>query len=231
MEANAAGDKNKAYADFLDTYGPEQVFAIIKSTTGYEPTNLPTYNMIKNDPSVVQKYADIYGYLYPNGELSKVLFQYQKERGAFGKMSAKEVMDKAVNVLYAASTDRLMTRSVGEGWSASQYQDAKDALTKSYNLSGRVQPQYDTQWKERSFAQIRLASEDPKLADSSALIAARAYLDLRDQAIAASGMKTLANKGSEPQRTWLANEALRLMTKYPDFQKLFYGVFKKELEG
>jgi hypothetical protein len=231
MEANAAGDKNKAYTDFLDTYGPEQVFAIIKSTTGYEPTNLPTYNMIKNDPSVVQRYADIYGYLYPNGELSKVLFQYQKERGAFAKMSAKEVMDKAVNVLYAASTDRLMTRSVGEGWSASQYQEAKDALTKSYNMSGRVQPQYDTQWKERSFAQIRLASEDPKLADSSALIAARAYLDLRDQAIAASGMKTLANKASEPQRAWLSNEALRLITKYPDFQKLFYGVFKKELEG
>ena len=231
MEANAAGDKNKAYADFLDTYGPEQVFAIIKSTTGYEPTNLPTYNMIKNDPSVVQKYADIYGYLYPNGELSKVLFQYQKERGAFAKMSAKDVMDKAVNVLYAASMDRLMTRSVGEGWSASQYQEAKDALTKSYNLSGRVQPEYDTQWKERSFAQIRLASEDPKLADSSALIAARAYLDLRDQAIAASGMKTLANKASEPQRAWLSSEALRLMTKYPDFQKLFYGVFKKELEG
>ena len=231
MEANAGGDKNKAYVDFLDTYGPEQIFAIIKSTTGYEPTNLPTYNLIKNDPSVLQKYADIYGYLYPNGELSKVLFQYQKERGAFSKMSAKDIMDKAVNILYAASTDRLMTRSIGEGWSASQYQDAKDDLTKSYNMSGRVQPEYDTQWKERSFAQIRLASEDPNLADSSALIAARAYLDLRDQAIAASGMKTLANKASEPQRAWLANEALRLMTKYPDFQKLFYGVFKKELEG
>jgi hypothetical protein len=231
IESAAGGDKPKAYVDFLDTYGPEQVFAIIKSTTGYEPTNLPTYNMIKNDPTVVQKYADVYGYLYPNGELSKVLYQYQKERGAFGRMSAKEVMDKAVNILYTASKERLMTRSVGEGWTSTQYQDALTDLTKSYNLSGRVQPEYDTQWKERAFAQIRLASEDPKLADSSALIAARAYLDLRDEAITASGMKTLANKASAPQRAWLSSEALRLITKYPDFQKIFYGVFKKELEG
>lgn len=231
IESAAGGDKPKAYVDFLDTYGPEQVFAIIKSTTGYEPTNLPTYNMIKNDPTVVQKYADVYGYLYPNGELSKVLYQYQKERGAFGRMSAKEIMDKAVNILYTASKERLMTRSVGEGWTSTQYQDALTDLTKSYNLSGRVQPEYDTQWRERAFAQIRLASEDPKLADSSALIAARAYLDLREEAIAASGMKTLANKASAPQRAWLSSEALRLITKYPDFQKIFYGVFKKELEG
>lgn len=231
IEAAAGGDKSKAYVDFLDTYGPEQVFAIIKSTTGYEPTNLPTYNMIKNDPTVVQKYADVYGYLYPNGELSKVLYQFQKERGGFGRLSAKEIMDKAVNVLYTASKERLMTRSVGEGWTSTQYQDALSDLTKSYNLSGRVQPEYDTQWRERAFAQIKLASEDPKLADSSALIAARAYLDLREDAIAASGMKTLANKASAPQRAWLANEALRLITKYPDFQKIFYGVFKKELEG
>jgi hypothetical protein len=231
IEAAADGDKTKAYVDFLDTYGPEQVFAIIKSTTGYEPTNLPTYNMIKQDPSVVQKYADIYGYLYPNGELSKVLYQYQKERGAFAKMSAKEIMDKAVNILYSASKDRLMTRSVGEGWTANQYQEAVDNLTQSYNASGRVVPQYDTQWKERSIAQIILASEDPKLADSSALIASRAYIDLRQQAIDASGMKSLNNNASAPQREWLSKEALRLITKYPDFQKIFYGVFRKELEG
>jgi hypothetical protein len=231
IESAAGGDKSKAYVDFLDTYGPEQVFAIIRSTTGYEPTNLPTYNMIKNDPTVVQKYADVYGYLYPNGELSKVLYQFQKERGGFSRLSAKQIMDKAVNILYTASKERLMTRSVGEGWTSTQYQDALSDLTKSYNLSGRVQPEYDTQWRERAFAQIKLASEDPKLADSSALIAARAYLDLREDAITASGMKTLANKASAPQRAWLANEALRLITKYPDFQKIFYGVFKKELEG
>lgn len=231
IETQAGGDKAKAYVDFLDTYGPEQVFAIIKSTTGYEPTNLPTYNMIKNDPTVVQKYADVYGYLYPNGELSKVLYQFQKERGGFGRLSAKQIMDKAVNILYTASKERLMTRSVGEGWTSTQFDEALSDLTKSYNLSGRVQPEYDTQWRERAFAQIKLASEDPNLADSSALIAARAYLDLREDAIAASGMKTLSNKASAPQRAWLANEALRLISKYPDFQKIFYGVFKKELEG
>lgn len=231
IEAAAGGDKAKAYADFLDTYGPEQVFALIKSTTGYEPTNLPTYNMIKEDPSVIDKYPDVYGYFYPNGELSAVLYRYQKERGAVGnRQTAREVLDKAVNILYTASKDRLMTRSIGEGWSASEYSDALSSLTDSYTKYGRKAPEYDTAWKERAIAQIELAADDTNLADSGALIAAKAYILMRQDAITASGMKTLDNKASAPQRAWLAQEALRLLNKYPDFQKIFYGVFKKELE-
>jgi hypothetical protein len=73
--------------------------------------------------------------------------------------------------------------------------------------------------------------KDETLVDSDALAGARAYLIQRDKAIKASGMKTLKNKASEPQREWLANEALNLLKKYPDFQKIFYTYFKNELEG
>ena len=234
IEANAGGDKAKAYSDFLDTYGPEQVFAIIRSTTGYEPTNLPTYNLIKQDPSVVDKYSDVYGYLYPNGELSKVLYKYQKERGGMTKLTASQVMDKAVNILYAASSDRVKTRAMAEGWSSSQLDEAISNLNSAYTASGRVVPKYDTQWRERAIAQLNLAAEDPKLADSSALIAAKTYMIQRDKALTAlksAGYKTLNNQASEPQRAWLAEEAAKLIEKYPEFQKIFYGIFKKELEG
>lgn len=234
MEVSSGGDKAKAYSDFLDTYGPEQVFAIIRSTTGYEPTNLPTYNLIKQDPSVVDKYSDVYGYLYPNGELSKVLYKYQKERGGMNKLTASQVMEKAVNILYAASSDRVRTRAMAEGWSSSQLDDAISNLNASYTASGRVVPKYDTQWRERAIAQLNLAAEDPRIADSSALIAAKTYMIQRDKALAAlksAGFKTLKSQTSEPQRAWLADEALKLIKKYPEFQKIFYGIFKKELEG
>lgn len=231
FEVAAGGDRARAYTDFLDTYGPEQVFALIKSTTGYEPTNLPTYSMVKEDPSVLDKYPDVYGYLYPNGELSAVLYRFQKERGAVGKRkSARDVMDEAVNILYIASKERLRTRSIGEGWKSGQFEESLASLTDSYTKFGRKVPEYDTQFRERAIAQIELASQDPNLADSGALIAATAYVMMRREAIAASGMKGLDSKASAPQRAFLAEQALRLLNKYPDFQKIFYGIFKKELE-
>lgn len=227
----AASSKGQAYVDFLDTYGPEQVFAIIKSTTGFEPTNLPTYSMIKEDPQVLDLYPEVYGYFYPNGELSKVLYQYQQSRTNPQRKSAKEVMNTATNILYTAAKERMATRSVGENWSAEQYTEAKKNLDAAYTTAGLVIPLKDTQWQDRAIAQVIAAADDPKLADSGALIAARTYITQRQKAIDASGMTTLGNKASEPQRVWLGEEALRLIKKYPDFQKIFYGIFKDELKG
>jgi hypothetical protein len=231
LEVAAGGDKNQAYADFLDLYGPEQIFAITRTTTGYEPTNLPTYAMIKENPEVLTKYKDVYGYFYPNGELSKVLYEFQQQRGKFGKLTAQQIMDKATNIRYAAAKDRLQTRAVAQGWSSQQQTDAIKSLTDAYNVRGRVVPLMDTQWKDRAIAQLRKAVDDPMLAESDALSGVKAYLVQRDKALAAAGTKTLKAAAASAQREWLAGEALNLITKYPDFQKVYYGIFKRELEG
>jgi hypothetical protein len=231
MEVAAGGDRTKAYADFLDTYGPEQVFAITKVTTGYEPTNLATYALIKRDPSVLTKYKDSYGYFYPNGELSMVLYEFQQQRGSFNKLSAQKIMDKATNIRYSAAKDRMETRAVGEGWSSSQHATALAAIDDTYNRRGLIKPLRDTQWFDRVIVQLESAVNDPGLADSDVITGARAYLVQRNKALAAAGTKTLKNKASARQREWLASEAKTLIEKYPDFQKIFYGVFKRELEG
>jgi hypothetical protein len=230
LEVAAGGDRTKAYADFLDLYGPEQIFAITKVTTGYEPTNLATYSLIKKDPSVINTYSDVYGYFYPNGQLSMVLYEFQKQRGTFSKLSAKQIMEKATNIRYAAAKDRLNTRSVGEGWSSAQHASALKALTDTFNARGLVVPPHDTQWKDRVIVQLKRAVDDPALSDSDALSGVRAYLIQRDKALEAAGT-TFKAKSSIPQREWLAAEAKTLIEKYPDFQKIFYGVFKRELEG
>lgn len=233
MEVAAAGNKSEAYGQFLDTYGPEQVFAIVRTTTGYEPTNLPTYVMLRKNPEVLDLYPDVYGYFYPNGELSKVLYQFQKDKGTYAKMSAKEIMDKVTNIRYSAALDRLRTRSVGEGWSSAQFQAMKDQLSEKYNQRGRVAPQIDTQWFDRAVNQLKLAANDENLNTSDAMFGIRAYLVQRDKALEAvksAGYKTLDTKAAVAQRTWLAGEAEKLIQKYPDFQKVFYGIFKQELE-
>jgi hypothetical protein len=231
LEKEAGSNKNKAYADFLDTYGPEQVFAIVRTTTGFEPTNLPTYNLIRKDPSVLDKYPDIYGTFYPNGELSQVLYKFQQMQGNFTKMSTADIMAEATRVRYKAAKDRLMSRSVGEGWEKSQYDEALKSLNESYTSRNYDPGKVDFGWQDRAITQLKLAVNDDTLVDSDALAGARAYLIQRDKALEASGMKTLNNQASAPQREWLATEALNLLKKYPDFQKIFYTYFKNELEG
>jgi hypothetical protein len=231
IEKSVGDNKDKAYGQFIDTYGPEQIFAIIRTTTGYEPTNLPTYALIRKDPSVIDKYPDVYGTFYPNGELSQVLYKFQQMQGTFGKMSARDIMKAATEIRYKAAKDRLQARSVAEGWSASMYDEQKTALTESYYARGYDPDKIDYAWRDKAIAQLKRAVDDESLIESESLMGARAYLVQRDKALAASGMKTFKNQASEPQREWLANEAKKLLAKYPDFQKIFYSYFKSELEG
>lgn len=230
MEVAAGSNKNQAYADFLDTYGPEQIFAILRTTTGYEPTNLPTYNLISNNPSVLNKYPDVYGTFYPNGELSQVLYKYQQARGSFSKMSAKEIMQQATQVRYYAALDRLRSRSIGEGWTPDQYKSAQTALSETFKMRD-LSYTTDTGKQDRIISQLRAAAVDEKLADSDAIVGLRDYLYLRDKALDASGMKTLQNVASEPQRIWLAEQAQKILDSHPEFQKMYYSYFMKELEG
>lgn len=234
IEANSGGDKANAYGQFLDTYGPEQVFAIIRTTTGYEPTNLPTYVMLRENPGVLDSYPNTYGYFYPNGELSKVLYQFQQQRGTYGKLSAKEIMAKATNIRYSAALDRLRTRSIGEGWTSSQFDAMKSQLDDKYAQRNKQSGKIDLEWFDTAVRELKAASQDESLNSSTAMNGIRAYLVQRDKAIAALnqvGLKTLSSDAAMPQRTWLANEALQLIKKYPEFQKVFYGIFKQELEG
>jgi hypothetical protein len=222
-------NQNKSYADFLDIYGPEQVFAIISATTG-GPTNLLTYKLIQRDPSVIDDYKDTYGYFYPNGGFSQELYSYQLRNDKRERLTAQEILDKATNIRFYAAKDRLLTRSVSEGWDSKRFSGALADLGDSYQIRNRTTT-FDATKQPRILAQLTKASTDPRFIDSDAVNGLRDYLLLRNKALTASGRKTLKNESSLPQREWLANEALKLVIKYPDFQKIYYSFFKKELEG
>jgi hypothetical protein len=229
LEQANGSNRNKAYADFLDLYGPEQVFAIISATSG-GPNNLYTYDLIQRDPSVVNEYSDVYGYFYPNGGFSQELYRWQLRNKSRERLSAQEVLEKATNVRYYAAKDRLLTRSVGEGWDSKRTEKALSELGDSYELRNR-KVIFDATKEPRILAQLTKAAYDERFIDSDAVNGLRDYLHLREKAITASGRVSLKNQSSLPQREWLAEEALKLIQKYPDFQKLYYSFFKKELEG
>ena len=237
LEKKYSGDSYKAYADFLDLYGPEQVFALISSWSGPNgtstpPSNLLTYHMILRDPSVVDKYSNVYGYFYPNGGFSMELFKWNQRKGRSELLTTEQIMDKATNLRFNAAKDRLLTRSVSEEWTSQQTTAALSNLADSYNLMGR-KVVYDATKDDRVFNQLREAVKDERFLDSEAVAGMRDYLYLRDKTLELNGKKpndSLATKGFEAQRTYLAQQALDIIKRNPDFQKIFYSFFKKELE-
>lgn len=231
LEVRAGGDRAKAYKDFFDLYGPNYVFAIIATSTG-APTNLYTYEMIKKDPDVVDRYPDIYGYAYPGGGYSQELYRWQRRVGNKERLSTEDLMKRATMLRFQAAKDTLLTRSVAEGWSSDQFEEASRNLTNSFaeaGLSYKSDPYRDKRIK----SQLMNMALDDRFDDSDAVQGLRDYLYLREQAVAASGSETdsLATKGALPQRQWLAAQAKDILSRHPDFQNMFYAFFKKELEA
>lgn len=229
IEISNGSNRNKSYADFLDLYGPEQVFAIISATSG-GPNNLYTYDLIQRDPSVVNEYPNVYGYFYPNGGFSQELYRWQLRNKKRERLSSEEILEKATNVRYYAARDRLLARSVGEEWDSKRTEQGLKDLNSSYLLRNRT-TFYDATKEPKIFEQLTRAAYDERFIDSDAVNGLRDYLHLREKAKTASGRVTLKNQSSQPQREWLAQEALKLIQKYPDFQKIYYSFLKKELEG
>lgn len=232
LEVAAGGDRNKAYADFLDLYGPNYIFAIIGYSSG-TPTNLMSYELLRDNPDVADKYPDTYGYIYPGGGLSQEMMRWEKKRGNRVVLTKNEIIEKVTRIRYFAAKDRLMTRSAVEGWTKDQYDEALSNLGASYAARGlSITADYFKDARIKS--QLNAILEDERFLDSDAVQGLRDYMYLRKVALERAGRdpdSTLAVKGAETQRIWLAGEANRILASNPEFQKFFYAFFKSELEG
>ena len=230
IEVNTA-DRNQAYAEFFNMFGPEAVFSIISTSTG-APTNLYTYELILDDPSVVDDYPTTYGYIYPNGGYSAELYRWQRKMGNKEKFDPEELKNRAVSLLYYAAKDRLMTRATAEGWPIEQYDEANSNLKETF-IDARITQEGDYYKQEKIKAELIKLANDDRFEDSDAVLGLRDYLYLRQAALNNAGITSdnLARKDAEASRAWLANEAKKIIERYPDFHKLFYAFFKKELKG
>jgi len=232
IQQNNGSNINKSYADFLDLYGPEQIFSIISATSG-GPNNLATYQMIMRDPSVVDQYKETYGYFYPNGGYSQELYRWQMRTNRRERLTSQEIVQKATNIRYYAAKDRLLTKSVGEGWDSKRTEAALSNLSESYIGIGR-EVVFDATKEPRILEQLKKATTDERFQDSDAVVGLTDYLYLRDKTLAAAGKDakgTLKSQGTIAQREFLAKQALEIIKQHPDFQKIYYSFFKKELEG
>jgi hypothetical protein len=238
LEQAAGGDKQKAYADFLDLYGPEQIFVLVNTWSGKDgkfspPDNLYTYKLLLENPGIDKEYPEIYGYLYPNGGLSMQLRKWNEISGKSERLSTQQIIDRATQIRYAAAKDRLLTRSVAERWSSKYTDTAISNLRNSFVTIGLKQDSFDFTREDRTLNELRRATQDNRFLNSESVAGIRDYLALRDRVLEVNGKKpndSLKTKGFESQRTFLAEQALEIIKRNPEFQKIFYAFFKYELE-
>ncbi len=231
LEVESGGNFNKAYNDFFNMYGPETIFAIINTSAG-APTNLMTYELLKRNPEVLDVYPDTYGYAYPTGGFSAELYRWQRRAGNKDKFTPQELMQRATSIRYYAANDRLLTRLAAGDITEAEYDEAKKYLTDSFAAAG-LSVEQDPYKQKRVREQLRRMADDDRFNDSDAVQGLRDYLYLRDAALNAAGITndSLAKKSALPQRTWLAEQAKKILERNPEFYKFYYTFFKKELEG
>ena len=142
-------------------------------------------------------------------------------------------MEKATKLRYYAARERLLTKSIGEEWTSTKTSAALSNLSDSFNLIGKKSFS-DASKDDRILNQLRQATQDKRFLDSEAVAGIRDYLYLRDKTLEKNGKKpndSLALKGFENQRAYLAEQALDIIKRNPEFQKVFYYFFKRELEA
>jgi hypothetical protein len=115
------------------------------------------------NPGIDKEYPDIYGLLYPNGGLSTQLRKWNEISGKSVRLSTQQIIDRATQIRYAAAKDRLLTRSVAEGWTSKYTAAASSNLRDSFVTIGLKQDSFDFTKEDRTLNQLRKAAQDKKV--------------------------------------------------------------------
>ena len=233
LEANN-GNYNTTVGDFLDLYGASAVFAIISSSTGQGPSNWESYQFVTKNPDIVQKYGDIWGYVYPGGGLSQEMYKWNLVNNTKKKLNPTEILQKANNTRYYAALDRLLLKVDNNELDKEGFKEAKNYLKAS--MGGGPKDNSDYNKFSRVIYQLKTLTEDKRFIDIPATKALRDYMYLRDKALANLGKVStdkMLGTGEEvmAQRAWLSEQAVWIIQDNPEFQKIFYQFFANELEG
>lgn len=230
MLENNDGDYNKAWYDFLNTYGASQAFAIISSSAGNGPSNWDSYQFVVDNPDVATRYKDVWGYVMPGGGLSTEMYKWNVVHDTKKRLSSKEILEKVNNQRYYAVRDALMTRVDSGEFDKNQYSDALSAVKQT--MGGGPVTEFDPNKRGKIIRQLNELIGDERFADIPSVAALRNYMAIRQQILTTLGKKEFTGAQNEQSaRDFLAAQAEWIVKDYPDFQKMFYGFFANELEG
>jgi hypothetical protein len=236
LNTTRKSDYYGAVRDTLDTYGVNNIYALITNTKGGSAPTNEAYQFLSKNPDVANKYPDVFTLFFPGGGFSQALYQQQIKSGQRAKLSAPQIEQQANYMLYMMAKDQVDVNYADDPQGKS---DAMTNLKEQFGgvaptkvvagLSGRV-----ANPEQYMINQVQKALKEPAFAKTLAGQATIDYLYVRDQALqdmAAMGRKTFKNSDMADWRQQLRDYADQINKHYNGaFATMFQSVFQGEVK-
>jgi hypothetical protein len=228
---------DNAVAAFLTTFGPENLLAIQSFSKGTSPLSKADYDWERTHPDVTRDYPDAYQYFAPQDKTKPPYEAYLSsfDKGTREPLTFREWVTRA--------NDRVGSMAYYEAKSQLGPNPAKnqlDWLAGYRDLLKQKFPGFDPEAADptrtaRVIEQLYQAANTGLLATTPAGRGIQQYLALRDQAMESAKRGGLRSgfssaKSAQPIRDWLAQNAARIVQRYPDFQRVYDQVFSHEVD-
>ena len=230
-------DYDTAVPNFLEAFGDQAMLYVSGKSKSEVGGLLPQEQFDRwadSNSALMSRFKDVAGFMAPGGdEFSFLVWKRQIERGQRTRLSAREIVDQAENMVGASL---FRAKRLKYGPFPSQDQRAylrlyRAALHEKYPGFPPV-ADFNTGEFDTFMSGLRQVVDDASMKDNQAAIATRFYLRKREQVLAqaqAAGLVTIRSKAATPLRDYLATVGEALVQKYPDFERVFEQKLQAEL--
>lgn len=222
---------------FLQEFGPKVLLYLQSKTqrTGTGPLSKAGYDWVRDNEGVVRDYDDVYGFFAPQGDdFNFDAYNRLLSNGELRTLSPKEYLEaanaRAANMIYRNARDQLGPRAANSDAGRAALHKLRDRLVDKF--PGYSSGVVNTGRRDQQIRQLRLAVNDPRLANNDVAKAVRAYMEVRQAALdklGKSNLYSLSSKSAAPFAARLREVADHLLETTPEFWDVFDSVFAREL--
>jgi hypothetical protein len=231
-------DYDTAISSWLDDYG-EDVFVYLSGKTKAVAGGLTASSEFgkfeRENEGFFKKYGAVAGFFAPGGtDLDWQVYTRQLETGARERLTTQEALAAAQRYI-AYKKYRSLQEFIGPYPNGEQ----RDYMARYREYLGELYPgfqyaAFDPNELRRRIEQLKVAANDPDVADNKVADAARRYLQARDAVYAEAqkaGLKNIERaKGAEQLRGYLREYADVLVREVPEFERLYNQLLQQEVD-
>ena len=231
------GSIQAGYAFLLDKYGPQGVAALVGTREKSVSANDEGYKFAQDNPELFAQITDVLGYFMPASDIncdpdyalrSRGFQRMLTQRGVGLMLSPTEWAQEVNRALKGARDYQLEQKFARGEITQSQFETEKALIAKDYQLV--PSPEFDTSHGDKIREQLRIALQNPTLANTAAGKALAAYLPLYDQAKAQADGESLDGEADAPLRATLRAQGEQLAELVPEFRPLWRGQLLWEVD-
>jgi hypothetical protein len=221
--------REDALASMADKYGVDVMMTMLPTREfGYQPTDA-AYQFVKQNPEVATDALNVLPLFLPGGGYSAYMARLQNDQFGNKALTDKEMIARSNDLLHAAQVGQLDRKLVAGDLNTDEYKAQLAVLNKAYKVVGQAPNSNNN--NDHTINELRLALRHPELANTEAGRGIDVYLQLRDNALAASSGNSLGGAGDAPLRAWLRQQGEDLGHSYPEFKTAWAQVFESEVKN